>query len=191
MRRLSLLPMIVSLTGALSLACSDRSDLTQPGVASSAPAFARASHSSVSGHIERDFSDLGVPLEKFSFHAHYLGNGEVEGRWHVVDFFADGTKEVTRGRVTCFTVEADGKTARIGGITEAATNPVNVDFDAVWTVVDNGEGKNAPPDQATDLRFGPVNLFPGAAGVHCEEGFPPELFGTFGDNLRANVQVRP
>jgi hypothetical protein len=144
----------------------------------------------VSGHIERDFTELGVPVEKFSFHAHYLGNGKVEGRWQLLDFFADGTKEVTRGRVTCFTVEGDGRTARIGGITEAATNPVNIGFDAIWTVVDNGEGANAHPDQSTDLRYG-VTLPLGVAATHCEEGFPPEIFGTFGESVRANVQVRP
>jgi hypothetical protein len=190
MRRSSLLPMIASLTGALALACGDQSGLTQPAVTSSIPAFARASQASVSGHIERDFSELGTPVEKFSFHANYLGNGRVEGRWQLLDFFADGSKEVTRGRVTCFTVEADGRTARIGGITEAATNPVNIGFDAIWTVVDNGEGANAPPDQATDLRYG-ITLPLGIAATHCEEGFPPEAFGTFGESVRANVQVRP
>jgi hypothetical protein len=191
MRRSSLLPMIASLTGALAPACGDQSGPTQPAVTSSIPAFARASQASVSGHIERDFPDFGVPVEKFSFHAHDLGNGSVEGRWQLEDFFADGPKEVARGRVTCFTVEADGRTARMGGIVEASTNPINVGGEAVWTVVDNGEGANAPPDQATDLRNGPTDLPPGTAAVHCEVGFPPEVFGTFGDNLRANVQVQP
>jgi hypothetical protein len=141
----------------------------------------------VSGHIERDLTEFGV-VERYSFHAHYLGNGRVEGRWLVVDFYTDGHKEVAKGHVTCFTVEADGKTARIGGITEAATNPVNVGGDAAWIVVDNGEGANAAPDQATDLRFGQP---PGLAPFHCEVGAAPEDFGTFGDNARANVQVRP
>jgi hypothetical protein len=127
-------------------------------------------------------------VEKFSFHAHYLGNGTVEGRWLVVDFYADGHKEIAKGHVTCFSVEADGKTARIGGITEAATNPANVGGDAFWTVVDNGEGANASPDQATDLRFGQA---PGGTAAHCEFGLPLEDFGTFGESVRANVQVRP
>jgi hypothetical protein len=181
----------VALAGALAFGCTDQSALTEATEDSSAPLFARASQASVSGHIERDFPDFGVPVEKFSFHAHDLGNGSVEGRWQLEDFFADGHKEVARGRVTCFTVEADGRTARMGGIVEASTNPINAGGEAVWTVVDNGEGANAPPDQATDLRNGPTDLPPGTAAVHCEEGFPTELFGTFGENLRANVQVRP
>jgi len=175
------------LVSALVLGCGDQSGLTQPGLSSSAPNFARASTSSVSGHIERDLTDFGV-LEKYSFHAHYLGNGRVEGRWLVVDFYTDGHKEVAKGHVTCFTVESDGKTARIGGITEAATNPVNVGGDAVWIVVDNGEGANAPEDRATDLRYGQPA---GTTAAHCEVGFPPEAFGTFGETVRANVQVRP
>jgi hypothetical protein len=187
-------PLLLSTTllvGALVLGCGDQPGLTQPAVSSSAPAFARTSRSSVSGHIERDFTEFGVPVEKFSFHAHYVGNAQVEGRWQLLDVFEGGFREVARGSVTCFTIEADGRTARIGGITEAATNPVNIGFDAVWIVVDNGEGVNAPPDQATDLRYGPATLPPDAAATHCEVGFPPEAFGTFGENVRANVQVRP
>jgi hypothetical protein len=171
------------------LGCTEQSEITQPGTTFSSPDFTRASEGSVSGHIERDFTELGVPVEKFSFHARYLGNGQVEGDFQLLDFFLGGYKEVVRGRVTCFTVESDGKTARIGGITEAATNQVNIGFDAVWTVVDNGEGANSPPDQSTDLRYG-VTLPPGSAAAHCEVGFPPEAFGTFGTSVRGNVQVR-
>ena len=172
---------------ALALGCSDQVGPNQTGASSSAPSFARTSQSSVSGHIERDLTDFGV-LEKYSFHAHYLGNGGVEGGWQLEDFYANGFKEVARGRVTCLTIEADGRTARIGGITDEATNPVNIGFDAVWVVVDNGEGANAPEDEATDLRYGQPS---GLAAEHCEVGIPPEAFGTFGESVRANVQVRP
>jgi hypothetical protein len=184
--------MIATLMGALSLGCSDRADLTQPDVTSSAPSFVRASHSSVSGHIERDFTDLGVPVEKFSFHAHYGGNGTVQGTFVLMDFFPDGGKDVVKGRVTCFTVEPDGKTARIGGIVESARGPDAVGTEAVWTVVDNGEGANAPRDEATDLRWGLLDPEFSFAAFHCDEGFSPtDDFGTFGETLRANVQVRP
>jgi hypothetical protein len=182
MRDSSLLPAAV-LAGALVLGCGDQPDVVAP-----ATEFARVAAQSVSGHIERDFTEFGVPVEKYSFHAHYLGNGRVEGRFRVMDLFADGFKEVASGSVTCFAVEADGKTARIGGIVEATTRPENRGTDAVWTVVDNGEGANAPRDQATDLRFAQA---PGTTAFHCDPGIPPEAFGTFGENVRANVQVRP
>lgn len=146
---------------------------------------------SAGGHVERDLAEFGVPVEKYSFNAHYLGDGSVGGRFVVRDVFADGSETIKlRGRVKCFTVEPDGKTARMGGVIEGGTIPEAEGFEAVWTVRDNGEGRNDPRDQATDLRF----AFPPEAGIadfHCAVGFPPEAFGTFGDNLRANVQVRP
>jgi hypothetical protein len=108
-----------------------------------------------------------------------------------MDFLADGGKDVAKGRVTCFTVEADGKTARIGGVVESASNPENIGTEAVWTVVDNGEGANAPRDEATDLRFSLFDPEFSFAAFHCDVGFSPEDFGTFGETLRANVQVRP
>jgi hypothetical protein len=152
-----------------------------------APEFASGtSGPRASGHIERD---LGGVLEKYSFNAHNLGNGKVGERFNVRDIFPDGSaNDVAKGSVTCFTVEPDGKTARMGGIVESAANPDFVGTDAVWTVVDNGEGQKDPPDQGTDLRWG---LPPGFAEFHCTVGFPPEEFGTFGFSGRGNVQVRP
>jgi hypothetical protein len=181
-------------TLAPMLGCGDQPDLTDPGVTSSAPTptFARRSGSSVSGHAERPFPELGVPIEKFSFHARHLPDGTVQGSWRVMDFFGDGAgKVVASGRITCFTVEADGKTARIGGVVDADRRPEFVGTEAIWTVVDNGEGRKAPRDQATDLRWGLVAPGFSFAAFHCEVGFTPEDFGTFGESVRANVQVRP
>jgi hypothetical protein len=116
-----------------------------------------------------------------------LGNGSFQGRFEVRDVFTDGSEALkVRGRVTCFTVEPDGRTARMGGVIEGGID--EPPLEAVWTVRDNGEGANDPEDQATDLRFFQP---PGTAEFHCAVGFPPEAFGTFGNNERANVQVRP
>jgi hypothetical protein len=144
---------------------------------------------SASGHVERDFTVFGVPIEKYSFIAHILGNGAFQGRFEVRDVFADGSESLkARGSVTCFTVEPDGKTARMGGVVEGSNVPELVGTEAFWTVRDNGEGQNDPRDEVTDLRFGQP---PGSAEFHCAVGVPPEAFGTFGENERANVQVRP
>jgi hypothetical protein len=185
------LPTLAALAGVLALGCRDQADLTAPGISSSAPSFARASRASVSGHIERPFPEFGVPVEKFSFHAHRLGNGKVQGTFVVMDFLAEGGKNVGKGRVTCFTVEADGKTARIGGVVTSDRRPEFIGTEALWTVVDNGEGRNAPRDEATDLRWGLFDPEFSFAAFHCGVGFSPEDFGTFGENLRANIQVRP
>jgi hypothetical protein len=178
-------PALVLLSVAAFLT-SCTTDPTTPND-SRAPQFASGgSGPSASGHIERD---LGGVLEKYSFNAHNLGNSKIGGRFNVRDIFPDGSgKDVAKGSVTCFTVEPDGKTARMGGIVESATNPDFVGTDAVWTVVDNGEGQKDPPDQGTDLRWA---LPPGYAEFHCTVGFPPEAFGTFGFSGRGNVQVRP
>jgi hypothetical protein len=181
----------VVLAATIGLGCGDPADLTEPGVSSSAPAFVRASRSSVSGHVEQDITEDGIPVEKFSFHAHHLGNGQVQGRFVVKDFFAEGGKNWAKGRVTCFTVEADGKTARIGGVVTSARNPQVIGSEAVWTVVDNGEGARATRDETTDLLWGFTDPDFSAAAFHCEVGFPPDAFSTFGETLRANVQVRP
>ena len=182
---------VAVLAWPLALGCGDQPVPTQPTVGAFARASSRASGASVSGHVERDFSDLGTPVEKFSFHAQHLSNGRTRGRFHVIDFLADGGKIVASGRITCFTVETDGKTARIGGVVDADRRPEVVGTEAVWTVVDHGEGARAPRDQATDLRWGLLAEGFSFAAFHCEVGFPPDDFGTFGENLRANVQVRP
>jgi hypothetical protein len=155
-----------------------------------APKFAGGgSGPSASGHVEQDIE--GCCLEKYSFDAHYLGDGSVHGRFNIRDFFTDGSEKAwAKGRVTCFTVEADGKTARMGGVVESASDPV-VGTEAIWTVRDNGEGENDPGDQATDLIYGIPPRF-NAAQRHCTPpGFPPGAFNKFGALARANVQVRP
>ena len=181
----------VVLAVAFGLGCGDQADPTEPGVSSSAPAFVRASRSSVSGHVEQDIPDLGISVEKFSFHAHHQGNAQVQGRFVVKDFFAEGGKNWARGRVTCFTVDAEGKTARIGGVVTSARNPQAIGSEAAWTVVDNGEGARASRDETTDLLWGFTDPDFSAAAFHCEIGFPTDAFSTFGETLRANVQVRP
>jgi hypothetical protein len=156
------------------------------------PQFAKGgggSSPSASGHVERDLPTFGVSVEKYSFHANTLGNGDVAGEWEVRDEFADGSGSVREhGDVICYTVEADGRTARMGGVITGSSDGLEGLY-ALWTVRDNGEGANDPPDQATDLRWG--QLTSAAALFHCATGFPPSAFGTFGDDLRANVQVRP
>jgi hypothetical protein len=142
-----------------------------------------------SGHVERDLPTFGVTIEKYSFSAHQLGNGEVGGRFEVRDILADGSESISeKGDVICFTVEPDRRTARMGGVITNSSDGLEGVY-AVWTVRDNGEGSNDPPDQATDLRWGFTN--PAIVTTHCAVGFPPEVFGTFGNSLRANVQVKP
>ena len=154
-----------------------------------APEFAGGgSGPSAGGHVEHDLE--GCCVEKYSFEAHYLGDGSLHGSFNVRDLFTDGSEKAwAKGSVTCFTVEADGKTARMGGVVESASDPI-VGTEAVWTVRDNGEGQADPRDEATDLIWGIPSQF-NLAGRHCAVGLRPQFFNTFGEIARANVQVRP
>lgn len=153
------------------------------------PSFARnASQQSVTGHVERDLSFGGVPVEKYSFSAVRTPTGDVNGRFEVHDNYADGNVDKITGRVTCFQIMPDGKTARVGGVIESSTNPVvPAGREAVWVVRDNGEG-NDLDDVGTDLSWG-YNA--GAAQSFCSTGAPGFFAGPLNFTLRGNVQVRP
>jgi hypothetical protein len=179
-------PLVLLSVAALLTSCG--TDTTRESD-TRAPEFADGvSGPSASGHVEQDIE--GCCLEKYSFEVHYLGDGSVHGMFNVRDFFTDGSeKAFAKGRVTCFTVEADGKTARMGGVVESSSYPIG-ETEAIWTVRDNGEGENEPRDEATDLIYGfPPNL--NVAARHCAVGIRLSFFSVFGPIERANVQVRP
>jgi hypothetical protein len=176
----------LSLIAVIALAaCSDTS-VEPAGVT---PSFSRNGiQQSVTGHVERDLGFAGVPIEKYSFSAVRTPSGAVNGRFEVHDNYADGTVDKITGVVTCFTIDADGKTARVGGVIESSTNPfVQPGREAIWLVRDNGEG-NDVDDVGSDLSWG---YLAGAANAFCANNFqgffvaPPSL------SLRGNVQVRP
>jgi hypothetical protein len=180
-------PLVLLSVAALLTSCG--TDPTRQSDTGAAGFAEGGSGPSASGHAEHFIE--GCCVEKYSFAAHYLGDGSVHGTFNVRDFFTDGSeKAFAKGRVTCFTVEADGKTARMGGVVEAGNPPQFVGTEAIWTVRDNGEGENEPRDQATDLIWGIPPQF-NAAQRHCTTGFPPGAFNVFGEIVRANVQVRP
>lgn len=155
-----------------------------------APEFVdRGSGPSVSGHVEHELE--GCCTEKYSFEAHYLGDGSLQGSFNVRDLFTDGSeKAFAKGRVTCFTIDPDGKTARMGGVVEAGNPAEAVGTEAFWTVRDNGEGENEPRDEASDLIWGIPPQF-NAAARNCAGAIPLSRFNVFGPIARGNVQVRP
>jgi hypothetical protein len=179
-------PLVLLSLAALLTSCG-KDALTESDTG--APEFVDGgSGPSVSGHVEHFLE--GCCTEKYSFAAHYLGDGSLQGTFNVRDFFIDDSKNAfAKGRVTCFTVEADGKTARMGGVVESSSYPI-VGTEAIWTVRDNGEGENEPRDEATDVIFGIPPQFT-AAARHCAVGIRLSFFTVFGPIDRANVQVRP
>ncbi len=136
----------------------------------------------VSGHVEIIVFDIH---EKYSFNAIMHNDGTVSGEWQVRDPNYQGTNIVAHGNVTKFRIDSDGKTAYLGGVVERNNWGLPTGSEACWTVIDNGEGRNAPPDMATDLAFG---LPLGSIEAHLLNGdgantVPLTL-------IRGNVQVK-
>ncbi len=172
-----------ALCAALVLGCSAETTTTP-----SEPALAAGGGpgQSVTGHAEVPV--IGI-VEKYSVNAIRRPDGTVSGEWQVKDKFGPGANFTIHGDVTCFSIQPDGKTAFIGGIVERNPFGIPAGSEAVWTIVDNGEGGAAPADLATDLTFG---FAPGSgvAAFHCATGLgftniPPTPI------LRGNLQVRP
>jgi hypothetical protein len=180
-------PLVLLSVAALLTSCdTDPTKQSETG----APVFVGGGAGpAASGHVEHEIE--GCCTEKYSFQAHYLGDGSLQGSFNVRDLFTDGSeKAFAKGRVTCFTIDPDGKTARLGGVVEAG-NPVEaVGTEAIWTVRDNGEGQMDPRDEASDLIWGIPPVF-NAAGRNCAGAIPLSRFNVFGLIARGNVQVRP
>jgi len=170
---------VVVLSALVLAGCQDASS---PEAGS--PLFARGGVSgpAASGHVERVFPGV---TEVYSFTAQVVGNGAVKGRFQVRDVYDDGVTVLREmGEIHCLVVEADGRTARIGGLVTQGSESFAGTFTA-QTVRDNGEGAGSPPDEATDLRYG---VSQAASAFHCASGLN---LGTFGVSTQGNIQVRP
>ena len=130
---------------------------------------------------------LGIADEKYSFVALSTDPATpfaAKGEFELMLTTVTGNTNKIHGDVICMGIT--GNTARIAGqITKLFRNGVQVPIppvNAVWVVVDNGEGR-ATPDQVSLIGFLPP---PGAA-THCAVGTPTIVF----PNQEGNVQVQP
>jgi hypothetical protein len=80
----------------------------------------------------------------FSFNARRKADGSVEGRFQVNNHGGSWMK----GSVSCFTI-VDNQ-AWVGVVVEQGSRP-SILGDRVFVVIDNGEGKNDPPDESTGM----------------------------------------
>ncbi len=121
---------------------------------------------------------------KYSASAVRQSDGSVAGSFELHEIYADHTDRL-HGVATCLTVLPDG-TARVGGIVTESTYPNDgyVGGAALWLVQDNGQGRNSPPDMATDIRYG---VAAGVAQAWCDGANVPSM----GMNpvVRGNIQV--
>ena len=137
-----------------------------------AAAQARGNPSATGGGTTEEVGETST----FTFNAVQLLNGNVAG--HLVYHFraADLTIHMD---LDCLSIA--GSTAKLSGVvTHLQGDPPPFIFegqDAVFTVVDNGEGGEAPPDLASD-----IFLF---AGASCDAAFTPVAYLP----IQGNIQV--
>lgn len=178
---------VLLLSGVASIACQD--SLVPVSVENESRLTFSNNGQRVSGHINLpvfDFPGLSI-RERYSFNAIRHPDGSVTGEWQLDDKILPLGEFPFHGDVTCFTILPDNRTVWLGGTVERDRAFGGVGSDANWTVVDNGEGANAPADQATDLTTG---FPPGAAANHCATGTGLTNIPLV-DIVGGNVQVRP
>lgn len=141
------------------------------------------------GHAEFTVSDIRSVYTFTSITTDYPA---AKGRFQLHRWFPDGRMLVMTGEVECMTIvpRETGGLARMAGRVES----LRVDDDeidvppsqdrAIWSVLDNGEGRNNPPDLASGLlNFRTAD----AAEFHCATGFSLTGFAITG----GNIQVKP
>lgn len=142
-----------------------------------------------SGHADFVFSGI---RSKYTFTSITTTFPAAKGRFELHRWFPDGRMLVMTGDVECMTIipTPEGGEARMSGrVDRLRVDNQNVvvppDLDrTIWTVLDNGEGKDATPDIASGL----FNFRTAAeAELHCATGIIQ--FGFF--ITRGNLQVRP
>ncbi len=126
------------------------------------------------------FTEDGEPTT-FSFTARRYADDSVEGEWERQNRSLDFRGH---GDVICFKI--DGDQAWIGDIIEQfPSDPGRVGGGAVWSVIDNGQGANADPDQITRT----FNATAEGASAFC--GSPSPIPPRFFHDLEAgNISVR-
>ena len=127
------------------------------------------------------FTQVGEPTT-FSFTARRHADGSVKGEWERQNRCGDFR---AHGDVTCFTIVGDQ--AWISGIIELfPSDPGRVGSEAIWRVVDNGQGANADPDQISRTR-NPADF--GASALDFCDGTPVGFPGVR-DLEAGNISVR-
>ena len=190
MRKFGVGLMAVFAALALMTSCS-KEDAASSTLSDDLTVEERAGNPSVHGHVEID--SIGADTsssggsQSYTFNAVQLKDGRIKGQFQLFDSPNDSTLRVIHGSVTCFTIQDDGQTAFVGGVIRKGMlddTTSLVGAEAFWTVVDNGQGENADPDEATEIVYG-VDLL---AEDHCADGA-----GTFvaGPVAKANVKVKP
>ena len=172
----SLRSLAVLLFGVTVLACESAVEPTAPVSSLQFAKSGRAPVAQVSAGGKADISDFfpGFPPEFFAFNASVDADGNAKGQ-----FQADFTIPDARLHVEISCLSVSGNQAWIGGrVTHS--DRFRVGLPLLWSVVDNGEGKNAAaPDRISGFGVGDPSTC-----VEQNPGFEP-IFDWSG-----NIQVK-
>jgi len=164
------------------MGCSAGSDLTtpRPNAAAQTLSARTVRQERVTGSATILLPLFGNAQERYSLSAIRQSDGSVNGEFE--EFSEQEGGQRIHARVYCFTVT--GNSARLA----ARIDQTNVSFGpvgsyVVWSLRDNGEGANAPPDETTDIFFGGTQA---QADTHCRIGFP---LAPYFPSIRGNLQV--
>jgi hypothetical protein len=170
----------------LAAACAEDGQrvLTSPEASFSADANSNGVVQSVSGsaHILIEAPVVGRRL--MTVNAVKRADGSVSGRWRT-EQQADGGNTF-EGTVTCFTII--GNDAWLGGeLTTLNGQPPAQRHAALFRLMDNGSGNDAPPDQSSTV--GLINN-PDYSLAYCDSTPDlPEL--PLQEVVQGNIQIRP
>jgi hypothetical protein len=136
---------------------------------------------SVTGHATILLSVFGFAEEKYSNTAIRHADGSFSGQFELKSAQEGGLR--IHGDIVCFGIVGTNIARIAGRVDQSNYAPVPEGSIVLWTVVDNGEGANDPPDQTSDF----VGPFPEAAApIHCAAGIN---LGAFFPVLSGNLQV--
>ena len=180
-------------------ACTSQSEPTAPLVPDVSLNASQAVQYSASGGGIIGFSAIaGATDGHFTFNASVTGDGKVHGRFHQKRA-RDGLLVEFSGDVTCLTIDAVRRRARIGGVitennsTDPAFLTINHEVgDDVWfRVQDGGEGNDAV-DASTTYGFKPTLV--NTSAEYCAlpfDGLPAWNPASIFPLVAGNIQVRP
>jgi len=162
---------VVLFLGVVALGCTATQDrgVTGPNAPSArfdrVGAAASGAQQQVTGHANILLPFFQNAEEKYSNNAIRHADGTVSGEFELKSTQVVGGLRI-HGDVVCFTII--GNTARLAGLVEQSDTPLAPEGTYfVWTIVDNGEGQNDPPDLTSDF-IGPVAA--ATAAFHCATG---------------------
>jgi len=161
---------VVLFLGVVALGCTvtpDRIVTVPNSTFDRVGAAASGVQQEVTGHANILLPFFANAEEKYSNSAIRHADGSVSGEFELKSNQVAGGLRI-HGDVVCFTII--GNTARLAGLVEQSDTPLAPEGTYfVWTIVDNGEGQNDPPDLTSDF----VGPFPSAAAAafHCATGF--------------------